>query len=125
MKKGLGGKSESLEPQFTTGPSPIHYSKLALIDPSDNKPCKIEWKFSAEGKRLRISKRTGTLIPKPKHEFKLKELHKAPGPKDTDPEIAAQATFDPETLNPIRRVSQVYREWNLGSIPQDHAKDSL
>lgn len=35
------------------------------------------------------------------------------GAKDTDPESVTQQTFDPLTLNPLLRASQLYREWDL------------
>ena len=105
--------------KYTFAPTPVHYSRVALIDPSDSKPCKTQWKFEEDGTRVRVSKRTGTVIPKPKHEWKLKELHKSAGAKDTDPEFVSQVTFDPQTLNPLLRASQLHREWTLGTVPQD------
>lgn len=86
------------------------------MDPSDNKPCKITWKFQEDGTRVRVSKRTGTVVPKPTHEFKLKELHKSLGAKDTDADSVQEVTFDPATLNPLLRASALYREWTLGTV---------
>lgn len=119
MKKGTTDPNAKQQHKYTFAPSPVHYSRVALIDPSDSKPCKIQWKFTEDGSRVRVSKRTGTVIPKPKHEFKLKELHKSAGAKDTDAEVVSQATFDPDTLNPLLKASTMYREWSLGSIAQD------
>jgi hypothetical protein len=105
--------------KYTFAPSSVHYSRVALIDPSDNKPCKVQWKFTEDGTRVRVSKRTGTVIPKPKHEFKLKELHQSQGAKDTDPEVVTAATFDPATLNPLLQASIKYREWSLASVAEE------
>lgn len=121
MKKGTQDPKAKQQHKYTYAPSPIHYSKVALIDPSDSKPCKIQWKFEENGNRVRVSKRTGTIIPKPKHEFKLKELHKSAGAKDTDPDTVQQVTFDPATLNPLLKAARLHREWTLGTVNPDEA----
>lgn len=122
MKKGTQDPRAKQKQLYTFAPSPVDYSRVALIDPSDSKPCKIQWKFQEDGTRVRVSKRTGTIIPKPKHEFKLKELHKSAGAKDTDPEVVTLATFDPDTLNPLLGASLKYREWFLGQIASNDEK---
>jgi len=75
-------------------PGPIHYSNINLIDPSvgyvklylnyiyfnmliaifytTRKPTRVGIRFSEEGEKLRVSKKTGTIIPKPEI---LKERH--------------------------------------------------
>lgn len=65
---------------------------------------------------MRVSKRTGTIVPKPAHEFKLKELHKSLGAKDTDADSVQEVTFDPATLNPLLKAAQLHREWTLGTV---------
>ncbi len=42
--------------------APLHVSNVALIDPSDNKPTRAGFK-EEDGKMVRISRRTGTVIP--------------------------------------------------------------
>jgi large subunit ribosomal protein L24 len=45
--------------------SPVHLSNLALLDPKDNKPTRVGFKFVGEGhnrKKVRFSKRTGVEI---------------------------------------------------------------
>merc|ERR1712065_8924 len=39
-------------------------SKVALIDPQDDKPCKTRWVYLEGGEKARQSKRTGAIIPK-------------------------------------------------------------
>ena len=41
---------------------PIHISNLALRDPKDGKPTRIGWKTLADGKKVRVSKRSGETI---------------------------------------------------------------
>jgi large subunit ribosomal protein L24 len=40
---------------------PIHVSNVALVDPKDHKPTRVGIEF-ADGKRLRISRRTGSRL---------------------------------------------------------------
>ena len=45
--------------------SPVHLSNLALLDPKDNKPTRVGFKFLGEGrerKKVRYSRRTGVEI---------------------------------------------------------------
>ncbi|RLN14328.1 hypothetical protein BBJ28_00022702 [Nothophytophthora sp. Chile5] len=53
-------------------PSPIHYSNVNLVDPSIGKPTRVAIRFTDEGEKVRVSKKTGTIIPKP---AVLKERH--------------------------------------------------
>jgi large subunit ribosomal protein L24 len=41
---------------------PIHVSNVMVVDPSDNKPTRIRVERGADGKRKRVSARTGTDI---------------------------------------------------------------
>jgi large subunit ribosomal protein L24 len=41
---------------------PIHMSNIALRDPKDGKPTRVGFKVAADGKKVRISKRTGEVI---------------------------------------------------------------
>ena len=38
---------------------PLDVSNVTLVDPADNKPTRVAMKVNDEGKRVRISKRTG------------------------------------------------------------------
>ncbi|KAI9918034.1 hypothetical protein PsorP6_013126 [Peronosclerospora sorghi] len=76
-------------------PSPIHYSNVNLVDPSIGKPTRIAIRFTEEGEKVRVSKKTGTLIPKPAI---LKERHNPrrteTGPLDTAPEDVLERTVE-------------------------------
>jgi large subunit ribosomal protein L24 len=41
---------------------PIHVSNVMVVDPSDNKPTRVRVERGADGKRKRVSARTGTDI---------------------------------------------------------------
>ena len=41
---------------------PIHVSNLALRDPKDGKPTRVGYKTSADGKKVRVAKRSGEVI---------------------------------------------------------------
>jgi large subunit ribosomal protein L24 len=40
----------------------IHVSNLALRDPKSNKPTRVGFKFLADGKKVRVAKRSGEVI---------------------------------------------------------------
>jgi large subunit ribosomal protein L24 len=42
--------------------APIHLSNLALIDPKDDAPAKVGFKFLKDGRKVRFSRRTGEVI---------------------------------------------------------------
>ena len=43
-------------------PGPIHVSNVALIDPKDHKPTRLGATTTADGKKARVAKRSGTQI---------------------------------------------------------------
>ncbi len=43
----------------------IHYSNLNLVDPVTGFPTRITWSYLKDGTKVRISKRSGAIIPKP------------------------------------------------------------
>lgn len=38
-------------------------SEVALVDPSDGKGTQVQWRFTEDGKKVRVSMRTGRIIP--------------------------------------------------------------
>jgi len=41
--------------------APLHISNVMLIDPSDNRPCRVGFQ-DQDGKKVRVSKRTGAVL---------------------------------------------------------------
>lgn len=73
---------------------------VALVDPSDLQSCKVEWRFTAKGDRVRVSCRTGRIIPIPHRnletvDYREPRLYKA-AVKDTTEEDVKKITFQPE-----------------------------
>jgi large subunit ribosomal protein L24 len=42
--------------------APIHLSNIALADPKDGKPTRVGFKVEADGKKVRVAKRSGEVI---------------------------------------------------------------
>ncbi|XP_041371469.1 probable 39S ribosomal protein L24, mitochondrial [Gigantopelta aegis] len=38
-------------------------SEVTLVDPSDSKPTAIDWRYTEEGEKVRVSARTGRIVP--------------------------------------------------------------
>lgn len=50
---------------------------MRLVDPSDLQGCDFEWRYTEEGEKVRVSARTGRIIPIPEsnnhtHDYKTK-----------------------------------------------------
>jgi large subunit ribosomal protein L24 len=56
------GQGPGVEGGIIEKEGPIHISNVMLVDPSDNKPTRVGIRMSDDGKRQRISKRTGEAI---------------------------------------------------------------
>ena len=41
---------------------PVHISNVALLDPKENKPTRVGTRRTEDGKRMRVTKRSGTEI---------------------------------------------------------------
>ncbi|ELR23999.1 ribosomal protein L24, putative [Acanthamoeba castellanii str. Neff] len=92
--------TEESQGGFVYREQPIHYSNVSLVDPSDGKPCKISMSYLADGTKVRVSKRTGTVIPKPAELTAKRFKNYLDGVKDTKPEVVTLKTFDETSLVP-------------------------
>ena len=45
--------------------SPIHYSNVALLCPETGEPTRIAFRFTEDGRKIRVSKKSGVEIPRP------------------------------------------------------------
>ena len=57
-EKGLKGQTIMMERS-------MHYSNVNLVDPVTGFPTRITYSFLEDGTKVRISKRSGAIIPKP------------------------------------------------------------
>uniref|UniRef100_UPI0037E7209F large ribosomal subunit protein uL24m n=1 Tax=Semicossyphus pulcher TaxID=241346 RepID=UPI0037E7209F len=91
------GKTGDYHGTYIASEAPLLLRDVALIDPSDRKPTEVEWKFTEEGERVRVSIRTGRIIPKPVVERRdgIVPQQWKDGPKDTSPEDTLEKTYVP------------------------------
>ncbi|KAJ8965967.1 hypothetical protein NQ314_003815 [Rhamnusium bicolor] len=75
-------------------------TEIALVDPSDLTATPIEWRFTEDGQKVRVSTRTGRIIPIPATaeetiDYKTKATYKEQ-PKDTGANEVTDITFVPK-----------------------------
>ena len=89
-----GPLGSGIPPKLMLRPCAIHYSNIALLDPATNKPCKFNIKWLENGKKVRVAKGSGTIIPKPDPFAGRKPRTTIIGPKDTLPVDVFEVTFE-------------------------------
>ncbi|KAL1122667.1 hypothetical protein AAG570_002994 [Ranatra chinensis] len=75
-------------------------TEVALVDPSDLQSTKIEWRYNEEGEKVRVSARTGRIIPVPQqadetYDYKSKATYRE-STKDTNEKELTKITFSPK-----------------------------
>jgi large subunit ribosomal protein L24 len=55
-------QSASQEGGIISKEAPIHLSNIAIADPKDGKPTRVGFRIEADGKKVRIAKRSGAEI---------------------------------------------------------------
>ncbi|KAM7384401.1 hypothetical protein PAMA_011653 [Pampus argenteus] len=90
------GKSGDYKGTYIVSEAPILLRDVALID-TDRKPTDVEWRFTEEGERVRVSLRSGRILPKPVVERRdgIVPQQWKDGPKDTSPEDTLEKTYVP------------------------------
>ena len=73
---------------------------IKLVDPTDEMSCDVVWKYDENGERVRVSTRTGRILPVPGESFKTKDYNSADNydenkEKDTPAKIVEELTFEP------------------------------
>ncbi|XP_065200644.1 large ribosomal subunit protein uL24m [Planococcus citri] len=104
--EGLNKEIKVMEKE-STGPASIRVvekplrvtDQISLVDPSDLLPCDVDWRYTEKGERVRVSLRSGRIIPMP---IKAQETYdyKTPKtyieqPKDTPADVVQKVTFEP------------------------------
>jgi len=91
------GKSGDYRGTYIASEAPFLLRDIAIIDPTDRKPTELEWRFTEEGEKVRVSLRTGRIVPKPVVERRdgIITQQWKDGPKDTNPEDALEKTYNP------------------------------
>lgn len=75
-------------------------NEVRLVDPSDFESTPVEWRFTEDGERVRVSLRTGRIIPVPSqaeetYDYKTKSTYKE-STKDTVDSEVSKITFSPQ-----------------------------
>jgi len=74
---------------------------IKLVDPTDEKAADVEWRFTEASERVRVSTRSGSLIPIPGKaeesiDYKTKSGYVMNKLKDTSPNIVEDITYEPK-----------------------------
>ncbi|XP_074837135.1 large ribosomal subunit protein uL24m [Carettochelys insculpta] len=91
------GKTSNYPGLYVATEAPLLLRQISLIDPVDRKPTEVEWRYTEEGERVRVSVRTSRIIPLPVYQRRdgiIPEEWKD-GPKDTSVEDALDRTYQP------------------------------
>lgn len=74
--------------------------QVKLIDPLDLQAAEVEWRFTEEGERVRVSLRSGRIIPVPKMNEETKDYKSLTTymskDKDTESPVVTEITFKPK-----------------------------
>lgn len=62
MVKRHQRQTQSQEAGIIVKEAPIHVSNLAIADPKDGKPTRVGFRIEANGKKIRVAKRSGESI---------------------------------------------------------------
>ncbi|KAG9355240.1 hypothetical protein JZ751_000078 [Albula glossodonta] len=105
------GKSDGYRGTYIASEAPLLLKHISLVDPTDRKPTEVEWRFTEEGEKVRVSVRTGRIIPRPVVQRKdgIVPAQWKDGPKDTASEHALEKTYTPS----LRTLEEEVME-NLG-----------
>lgn len=97
----IHGKTKDFVGMYISTEQPLLVTtEISLVDPSDLRPTAIEWRFTENGERVRVSTRTGRIIPFPASmeetiDYKMKATYKEQ-PKDTVADVIKDITFKPK-----------------------------
>jgi len=74
---------------------------IRLVDPTSEKGCAFEWKYTESGERVRVSMKSGTVLPLPAKmeetiDYKTKKGYSTNDVKDTKPSDVEEITFEPK-----------------------------
>ncbi|EEB17662.1 mitochondrial 50S ribosomal protein L24, putative [Pediculus humanus corporis] len=96
----LVGKTKNFPGMLVKAEAPLLVtSEIALVDPNDLKPTKILWRYDEKGEKVRVSERTGRIIPMPlleeeTYDYKTKQTYQEKK-KDTTAKEVTKITFVP------------------------------
>ncbi|XP_027554917.1 39S ribosomal protein L24, mitochondrial [Neopelma chrysocephalum] len=82
---------------YIASEAPLLLNQISLVDPEDRKPTEVEWRYTEEGERVRVSLRSGRILPVPPQPRRdgIVPENWIDGPKDTSVEDALAKTYKP------------------------------
>ena len=92
---------------------PIHISNVNLIDPESSKGTRVRKAYLEDGTKVRVSKISGSIIPKPNRDYLKydnKHAHKIDGELDTPIGKVLEVTYKGEDFERIREEFFKYIE---------------
>ncbi|XP_072840347.1 large ribosomal subunit protein uL24m [Pogona vitticeps] len=91
------GRTSTDPGMLVANETPLLVRDVSLVDPTDKQPTEVEWRYTEEGTRVRVSLRTGRIIPKPieEREDGIIPEQWIDGPKDTPAKEALEKTYVP------------------------------
>ncbi|KAF7255948.1 hypothetical protein EG68_06891 [Paragonimus skrjabini miyazakii] len=100
------------------------HTEIALVDPGDSQPCSAVWRYNERGERVRVSVRTGHMIPLPIGARQLDDLTDPKTAvrqsKDTPESVVTQVTFNPaDSPGPVTFEEDLSAQYGL---PEHEAK---
>lgn len=88
---------ESTAKKMVCTEAPIYVSRVAVVCPETDRPTRITYKFLEDGTKVRVSKKSGAIIPRPEIlRQRRKPKPETDGKKDTAPMIVLERTFKDE-----------------------------
>ena len=86
---------------------------MGLIDPELNTPCRIKYGFLEDGTKVRISKKSGSIIPRPDMShltYNERTKNFKDGVLDTPKGLALMKTYQGEDFIRVKRDFEAYLE---------------
>lgn len=84
---------------------PIHVSNVQLVDPTINAPVKVKYGYLEDGTRVRLSKKTGAILPKPDRShltYMARTKQKEASDLDTRGDLVLEKTYEGEDFLRVR-----------------------
>ncbi|PXF45134.1 50S ribosomal protein L24 [Gracilariopsis chorda] len=76
--------------------SPIYVSRVAVVCPQTDQPTRVTFAFLEDGTKVRVSKKSGVIIPRPEILKQRRNPHPEDSPKDTAPTVVLHRSYNDE-----------------------------
>lgn len=93
--------------------APIYVSRVAVVCPETDRPTRVRFAFLEDGTKVRVSVRSGAIIPRPEILKVRRTPRPADTPKDTAPDVVLKCTYKDEhglylDMNGFESVIQIF-----------------